>query len=120
MSAVVIAAASAATAASTVNSRRQYDEHCRGVVKNYDVKTATVKDMQEYSSCVQHLYPEKDNSDKIVGGACLTLIIFMLIGAIWGMASDQDTVGGVLAGIVLWFALLVALLLLAGASLLFI
>ena len=59
-----MSATNAAIAASYAHEAREAE--CRIIIKNYDTKTATIKDMQEYAECVNTLYPDKLDPTSII------------------------------------------------------
>lgn len=75
---ITLTIASSSTASLMVE--RERDEECLRTIQDYDSHTATVQQMQDYSSCVNRMYPHPiDPSHALVFKGAI-VVSFMLAG----------------------------------------
>lgn len=53
------------------------NEECLKVIQSYDSKTATVEQMQDYSECVQRLYPNTMHPEVLIAFKVLIVCSFI-------------------------------------------
>lgn len=92
-----MAVANSASALAEANAAKT--AACNVVVKHYEPKIATVQQMQEYASCVDHLHPAAASGAEVfmVKASIIMAIIGLIVG-VW-IGLKQDGVVGVLGGV---------------------
>ena len=106
-----IASTQAATAQSAAHKARI--SQCKITIADFDAQTATVSEMQEYSDCVDVLYPREPSGDAII--ALKVLFVSALIGALFAAWKDRgDWEDVFLSGLLGFIMAPVALTLVAG------
>ena len=81
-------ASSAALAITAVNmgsiasvmAERERDEECLRTIQNYDSHTATVQQMQDYSSCVNRMHPHPIDPSLAIVLKGVIVVSFILAG----------------------------------------
>ena len=93
-----LGASSKSNSGSSSSAQKKY--YCNQMMPSFNPKTATVKDKQNYASCVDHLYPSMSPVD-IIALKVIIIITFLIFiaGAHLGYKKD-GVVLAFLAGIV--------------------
>lgn len=93
MSGVAIGLALGAAASSgggnNGNSSADKTYQCTQMMSNFNHKTSTVKDKQDYASCVDHLYPKLSPTDVIAMKVIIVLTFLLFVfGSLFGYKKD--------------------------------
>lgn len=102
------------------NSDAKKTYYCNQIMPTFNPKTATVKDKQNYASCVDHFYPAMSPTDII---AMKVIIVLTFMSCLFGLRvayKNKEWIEAVLFGVGFPFLTFFGLLLLyAGVSFVF-
>ena len=125
MSTIVAIAASSVAIQASQQAHEAKLVACKAVVQTYDAAKATISDMQQYSDCVQALFPTNIFVSVWVIKALIISSILGILFGIWnahkfdGYEVDTYVAKGLFGMIVAPFLLLILFCLLAGIEYLF-
>ena len=71
--------AAAIAVMASIQAQEARETACKTFISSYDAKTANVAEMQEYSSCIQTLYPSRPEGNELLG----LQLSFVLIGVMF-------------------------------------
>lgn len=111
MSNVAVGAALGASVASS-NSDAKKSYYCNQIMPAFNPKTATVKDKQNYASCVEHFYPSMSPTDVIAIKVIIILSFIAFFCGVWIGYKEKEWIlvllNGLLLPLLTFFGLLLA------------
>lgn len=94
---------SAPVAVAVAVNNKAKDANCCVIISKFSPKEASIKEMKEYSSCVDRLYPEISEMTQgetiFVKVSILCAIIGVVIGVYKGYKNYGDVLSGVTVGV---------------------